>query len=129
MVEEGFDVWLINCRGNKYSRKHTSLDPNFDSEFWRFSFHEIGVYDIPAVIDFILMTTGEEKLFHIGHSQGTTGFYVMLSEKPEYNDKIIAHIGYAPSAYEKHMRSPFIGIFAKTSFLLAVSNYDTRYNT
>lgn len=121
LVDEGYDVWLINCRGNVYSRKHSTLDPNFDSDYWRFSFHEIGIYDIPAVIDFVLSDTNQQQLFHIGHSQGSTSFYVMTAERPEYNDKIIAHFSYAPAAYETNMRSPFISMFAKTTFLLTVS--------
>lgn len=29
-------------------------------------------YDIPASVDFILKKTGQEQLFYVGHSQGTT---------------------------------------------------------
>ena len=28
LVDNGFDVWLANTRGSKYSRGHTSLSPN-----------------------------------------------------------------------------------------------------
>lgn len=108
MADAGYDVWIPDARGNYYSRAHTKLNPNFHQSYWDFSFHEIGVYDIPATIDFILHKTKQEKLFHIGHSQGNTVFYVMATERPEYNDKIIAHFSYAPSAYEKYMRSPIM---------------------
>lgn len=54
LVDAGYDVWLINPRGNLYSRKHKTLLPS-QPEFWEFSFHEIGIYDIPACIDYILL--------------------------------------------------------------------------
>lgn len=38
-------------------------------EFWDFSFHENGLYDLPAMIDFIIKTTGFQKIHYIGHSQ------------------------------------------------------------
>lgn len=61
-----------NARGNRYSRNHTYLQPNSttaDGNFWDFSWHEIGYYDLPAMIDYILKETGFTKLGYIGHSQ------------------------------------------------------------
>lgn len=61
--------------GNTYSRRHISLNPN-DPKFWDFSWHEIGIYDIPATIDYILQQTNQTKLSYVGHSQGVTAMYV-----------------------------------------------------
>ena len=44
LADEGYDVWLGNSRGNTYSRKHKSLDPDRDKKFWDFSFYEMAVY-------------------------------------------------------------------------------------
>lgn len=36
------------------------------------SFHEMAIYDVPAMVNFILQHTGQEKLFYIGHAQGNS---------------------------------------------------------
>ena len=52
LVDAGYDVWLGNTRGNKYSLKHISL--SFEQkEYWDFSFDEMAFYDVPAFIEFI----------------------------------------------------------------------------
>ena len=65
------------------------------------------------MIDFVLDKTGQKKLFYIGHSQGTTAFFVMSSELPEYNNKINAMFALAPVAYVSRMKSPFMQILAR----------------
>lgn len=67
--KRGYDVWFGNARANTYSRNHTHLSPD-DGEFWKFSWHEIGLYDLPAMIDFILEKTEQDQMIYIGHSQG-----------------------------------------------------------
>lgn len=59
----------------------------------------MGIIDNPAVIDFILSETNSDKLKYIGHSQGTTILIVMLSSKPEYNEKIDIAGLMAPSVF------------------------------
>lgn len=48
----------------------------------------MGNYDIPSTIDYILKVTGKEALYMVAYSQGSTGSFIMLSEKPSYNDKV-----------------------------------------
>jgi lysosomal acid lipase/cholesteryl ester hydrolase len=48
----------------------------------------MGKYDIPAVISYILAKTGRDKLIYIGHSMGTTMFWVAMETHPELNQKI-----------------------------------------
>ncbi|CAG9768046.1 unnamed protein product [Ceutorhynchus assimilis] len=113
LADHGYDVWAFNARGTWHSRKHRTLDPDIDMrEFWRFTWHEIGYYDIPATIDFILNVTNAAKLHYIGHSQGTTVFFVAMSERPEYNSKINVMIGMGPSALLSHIKQPFLKFMA-----------------
>lgn len=77
------------------------------------SWHEIGYYDLPAKIDYILKVTGQEKLIFIGHSQGTTAFYVMASERTEYNDKVHRMISLAPISFSGNMFSPLLKYLAR----------------
>ncbi|XP_013183085.1 lipase 3-like [Amyelois transitella] len=107
----GYDVWFGNARGNKHSRRNLDVPPAC-GEFWHFSFDEIGRYDIPAMIDYTLETTGRNKLAYIGHSQGTTAFYVMASVKPEYNDKISIMITLSAVVFMSHVRSPLFQLIA-----------------
>ncbi|CAB0017116.1 unnamed protein product [Nesidiocoris tenuis] len=97
MTDMGYDVWLGDLRGNPYTKHHKFLSPH-DPRFWDFSFHEHGVYDLPAMVDFILMKSGEPRLTYVGHSMGTTVFFVFASARPEYNKKISAAVLLAPVA-------------------------------
>uniref|UniRef100_A0A1B0CF41 Partial AB-hydrolase lipase domain-containing protein n=2 Tax=Lutzomyia longipalpis TaxID=7200 RepID=A0A1B0CF41_LUTLO len=115
LADAGYDVWMGNARGNVWSRKHVSLNPDNPltrHQFWDFSWHEMAIYDIPAMIDFILKTTGRTKLHYVGHSQGTTVLFVMLSLKPQYNDKLLSAQALAPIAFMSHLKSPFIRAIA-----------------
>jgi lysosomal acid lipase/cholesteryl ester hydrolase len=60
LANKGYDVWLGNQRGTKYSRRHETLDPDKmeDLHYWDFSFVEMGMMDAPAQIDHILKITG-----------------------------------------------------------------------
>lgn len=56
--------------------------------FWDFSFDDIGTYDVPCAIDFVLQQTGYDQLTLVGWSQGSTNVFVTLSLRPEYNAKV-----------------------------------------
>lgn len=84
------------------------------------SWHEIGYYDLPAMIDYVLKTTGHSQLYYIGHSQGTTAFYVMGSERPEYNAKVKIMISLAPIAFLSNQRSPLLKFIVHFNSLMEV---------
>ncbi|XP_055590287.1 lipase 3-like [Uranotaenia lowii] len=116
----GFDVWLGNNRGNTFSRDHVSMSSNL-KQFWQFSFHEMGVFDLPAMIDFISRVTQHPKVHYIGHSQGTTQFLVLNSLRPEYNDKFYSVHLSSPVAFLWHMTSPVTDILNRREELEAAA--------
>lgn len=59
----------------------------------------MGKHDLPSIVDYILSVTGQVKLSYVGHSMGTTMFFIFVSERPEYNDKIKVMFALAPVVY------------------------------
>nr|CAD7429300.1 unnamed protein product [Timema monikensis] len=106
LADAGYDVWMGNARGNIYSRSHVSLSPRH-SKFWNFSWDEMGLYDLPAALELSLEVTGQKQLYYIGHSMGTTMFFVLASSRPKYTAvKVKAMFALAPVAFLEHAKSP-----------------------
>lgn len=94
------------------------------TKFYYCSFHETGVYDLPRVIDYILFTTGQDDLYYIGFSLGTTSFLVMGTELPSYNSKIRLAVLMAPVSYVSHIAQPFYHKLARRRKILQVQQVD-----
>lgn len=129
LADAGYDVWLANVRGNTYSKRHRKFSSN-TREFWKFSWHEIGAIDVAATIDYILQFTGEKKLHFVGHSQGGTVYLVLMSIRPEYNEKIKTSHLLAPVAFQGYSRfslfkkiAPIVGYPNKWSRLIMDREY------
>ena len=95
MAEQCYDVWVGNNRGTVVSNKHVKYT-EYDPEYWKFSFHEMGIYDLPANIDYVLNHTNQSKVIYVGHSQGTLQFFVHNSLHNDLAKKIKAFVGLAP---------------------------------
>jgi len=114
LVEKGYDVWLGNNRGNKYSKKSVHTAPT-SSAFWNFSMDQFAFHDIPDSIAYILETTHQPSLSYIGFSQGTAQAFATLSIHPTLNDKVDVFIALAPAMSPKGVASGTVDSFVKAS--------------
>ena len=90
MADQGYDVWLANTRGNKYSRAHKWLDPENDIEYWDKSFSlEIARNDIPAFIEHVKKHSEVDNMTLVAHSQSTQMMFYNLATNSSYYAKHI----------------------------------------
>lgn len=99
LANQGYDVWMGNSRGSTYSLNHTHYDWRHDWRYWDFSFHEMGLYDLPAQLDYVLQLRRRKSLAYIGHSQGNLAMFILQSQRPEWADKVKPFIAMAPIAF------------------------------
>lgn len=114
LVEKGYDVWLGNNRGNKYSKKSTRHSPT-TLDFWNFSIDEFAFHDIPDTITYILSTTGQESLSYIGFSQGTAQAFAALAIHPKLNDQVNVFIALAPAMSPAGLSNGVVDALVKAS--------------
>ncbi|ERM96922.1 hypothetical protein AMTRI_Chr10g3930 [Amborella trichopoda] len=111
LADNGFDVWISNTRGTKWSRKHTTLDPS-DPGFWAWSWDELAEYDIPALFEYVNNQTGK-KVNYVGHSLGTLIALASFSQGKAANlTRSAAFL--SPIAYLSHMTTPLVLIASRT---------------
>ncbi|KAI8552046.1 hypothetical protein RHMOL_Rhmol06G0233900 [Rhododendron molle] len=83
LADNGYDVWLANTRGTKYSSGHTSRSPS-DPAYWDWSWDELATYDLPASVRYVYDQTGQ-NLHYVGHSLGTLMALAAFSKQQSLN--------------------------------------------
>lgn len=114
LVEQGYDVWLGNNRGNKYSKKSLHYGPT-DTQFWNFSMDQFAFHDIPDSINYILSATNQPSLSYIGFSQGTAQAFATLSIHPTLNSKVDVFVALAPAMAPPGIASGVVSSLVKSN--------------
>lgn len=110
LADAGYDVWMGNVRGSFFSRNHSFLS-TYSANYWSFSYDEMGLVDLPAMVSYVKAATGAARLSYIGHSQGTTAALAGLSVDQGLADSLTVAILLAPVAFATHISSvPLIAL-------------------
>lgn len=118
LYDAGYDVWTLSARGTTFSTEHKTLSIE-DEEYWQYSLSEIGKYDIPAAIDFILNeNTQHSSVFLLGHSMGTSSIQALMTSLDSWEfdkNKIRGIAMLAPAIYLENCSSIVIKSLLKQS--------------
>jgi len=99
LADEGYDVWIGNNRGTEYSQGHNFLDAAGETaeDYWNFTWAEMS-RDVKANVSEIKRLSGEDKIYYIGYSQGTTQMNYAIAHDNQgwYQDNLRRVIHLAP---------------------------------
>ncbi|KAH6781213.1 Myzus persicae-induced lipase 1 [Perilla frutescens var. hirtella] len=113
LAENGFDVWISNIRGTRFSRRHTHLDSN-QPDYWNWTWDDLVMHDLPSVVGLVFKQTGQ-KVHYVGHSMGTLIALASFSEGKQI-DKVKSAVLLSPIAYLSHMTTA-LGVLTARSFV------------
>lgn len=79
----------------------------------------MGLYDVPAMIDYICNHTKVQNVSYMGHSMGATEVFMAASLIPEYyNEKVNLFVGLAPIVKLDHCTQIAMVVYSKLSGIL-----------
>lgn len=102
-----------NARCNRYSRDHQWIEVDTSvqavrSKFFEISFDQMAEFDQPALWEYILEKTKQQKLTYIGHSQGTTQMFAALCNNADFfKQRVNGYILIAPVSRCENLMSPW----------------------
>jgi len=75
----------------------------------------MGMKDLPAMIDYILIKTKKEKLAYVAHSQGTSIVFLAMATNPKYfKEKLTGVVALGPVTRLTNINSTFLYLVVKS---------------
>ena len=111
LISAGYDVWLANNRGNKYSSRHRKYSLNHE-KFWDFSIDDLARFDFPALVNGVLIKSGKSKLSLIGFSQGSAQASAGLTIYPQLCAQVTVFIALSPAVRAPAVVPPLLASLA-----------------
>uniref|UniRef100_A0A0E0LY57 Lipase n=1 Tax=Oryza punctata TaxID=4537 RepID=A0A0E0LY57_ORYPU len=105
LADNGFDVWIGNVRGTRWSKGHSTFSVH-DKLFWDWSWQELAEYDLSAMLGYVYTLT-QSKILYVGHSQGTIMGLAALT-MPEIVKMISSAALLCPISYLDHVSASFV---------------------
>lgn len=111
LVDQGYDVWMGNNRGTWFSSNQDypyADNPLSSAQYleqnvlkYDFDFTEMGVSDLPAMIDKVVEVSQNDKITYVGFSMGTSQMFYGLTQKEEsyFASKVEKAIMMAPCVF------------------------------
>ena len=101
LVDEGYQVYMGNNRGTKFS-KNVQLTDSSSAEYWDFDFREMGTEDVPAIIHSIYQLENR-SVTYIGYDLGNTQLFYGLTqlENKYFKNYISSFVAMAPCVLPK----------------------------
>jgi len=107
LADAGYDVWIGNMRGSRYSRTHVKYNPQHDEAYWDFSWDEMSRFDLTSMISYILNVTQQTQIGYVGHSQGSM---IAFAEFGRPDSVVAKNVSFwaalGPVAHVGHIDSP-----------------------
>ncbi|XP_066389935.1 triacylglycerol lipase 1-like [Miscanthus floridulus] len=105
LADNGFDVWIGNVRGTRWSKGHSTLSVH-DKLFWEWSWQDLAEYDVLAMLSYVHTIT-QSKISYVGHSQGTIMGLAAFT-MPEIVKMISSAVLLCPISYLDHVSASFV---------------------
>jgi pimeloyl-ACP methyl ester carboxylesterase len=115
LARAGYDVWFGNNRTNLYGQLATDQDNSLrlhkdihTDKYWDYSIDNLIHYDFPAMVNYIRLTTGVNKIDFMGASQGAGQAMAALTQYPEMKHMFNSMILSCPAMFLKKEPKEFL---------------------